>query len=416
MSRRRMLLAVVAALGVVAVGRGWRWDPAEAPPVDVSTRPETLTVETEDTPPEIGSPLRLRVSGIEPADGTVTVDVIHQVATSRQHRIGRLVAVGGEALLEIPGEATRESGRHLIVVSTDDQWGQTTIPLAPGPAADGFVPLVGAQRIVADGASETMVTITASDRYGNAVAPGTPFGLVVRRPDGTVESSTGALGAAGVIGVRVRSTEQVGLAGIVVTVDGHSGAAAGFLQTPGAPASWRLEVPNDEIVADGRSTVDARATDVVDGFGNTVSDGTAIRAVVETASGRQIITGRVIDGTAELTIRAPTAPGTVTLSTPTDAADTVAPPPVTITATPGVATIAAEWVAGDDSVSVGPVRDPLGAYVADGTMVELYQGPLMIAQGRLRDGYVRLWPTAGTDARPEELTVRVLGVEGMVRG
>ncbi|MFV0523892.1 MAG: hypothetical protein ACK5RL_05280 [Acidimicrobiales bacterium] len=410
---RTTLLAVVAVLVVAGGAAGWRWNPADAPPLDLTGRPESLTVTPADPTPDAGSPLRLRISGIEPPDGTVTVDIAHHAVTRREHRIGRLVADGGSAVLDIPGEATRESGHHLIVVTTDDQWGQAVVAVAPGPAVDGFLPLAGPTRITANGVSETMMMVTASDRYGNAVAAGTPFGLVVRRPDGTEEGSTGELQPGGVTGIRVPSTPQVGFVTAVVTVDGRSGETASFFQAPGPPVAWDIDVPDGELVADGRSSIDVRVTGVVDRFGNRVGDGTAVTVVAETASGRQVLTGRVIDGTATVAVRAPTAPGPVTLSTPAGG-EVTGPLPVVIDATPAVATIVARWADGHESVRVGPVLDHLGAYVADGSPVTLRRGPVTIARGHLGDGYATLLMPAGVQPRSEEVTVEVLGVEGGV--
>ena len=314
-----------------------------------------------------------------------------------------------DATITVPGEATRRSGILVAVVSTPDASGEARVRVTPGPAVDGAIPLAGPRSMVADGAHRTMVVALPVDANGNAVADGTPVGVIARRPGGDVETFTGEVHGL-LAAVEVPSRTVAGQTTLRLDVSGATGTAVQVLEVPGPPIEVTLDPVTVPLRADGRSLLVLTTARLVDRFGNVLGDGTVCTLSLRGPTGVSVLRAVTIGGRATFHVEAADTPGDVTVQIEVDG---VRSAPSTLTYTTAVAEFPV--VVTRDSagalLTIGPVLDDLGAYVPDGTVVTLRRGTEVVDSGQMRDGLATftLDVPGGT-----ELDLEVLGAHRRV--
>jgi hypothetical protein len=380
-------------VAVLAAGRLWSEgaDPEATAPLDrlVVDGPTSL---------DAGQPWSLAV---ERADGVgVGVEVWGPWG------VRRIDVTVDDGTVTVPGFLTTTRGRLTALLTTDDAVGRATVTVVPGPAVDGIVPLAGPRSIVADGADWTMVTAIPTDRFGNAVADGTPVQIHRRRPDGSigiVETAVDGLLAA----ERLTAGTAAGRSTIRVGVDTATGAEVEVLEVPGPPVVVELSVPEQPLRADGRRLVVIASAPLADRFGNQLLDGTAASVAIDGPLGVGTMTTVTIDGRAEFVLESPAQPGTVELRAIVDG---VAAEPLTLEFVADIAAlpVSVHSDSGEGatvSLTVGPVTTSLGGFAPDGTSVHVQVGDDRVS-AELRDGMA----TIEVDAVAGDLlVVEILG-------
>jgi hypothetical protein len=397
----RMIVACAVVIALASSAMNLRPAPQQ-PPLVVQLA--QLKTELELKVPAAalaGSPLSVSVNRFGIPDGTpVRLDVQAALLTGRI--LGTFQA--GSASFRIPPELVVGSGLLVLTASTDRAIGRATVAVEPGGAADGITPLAGPRSIVADTKHWTMVSVIPGDLSGNGLADGTPVRVHARRPDGTVDIVEGSLQNL-LDGIRVYSGTVAGLTTFRVEVMGATGPEIEIREVAGPPLPFALEASAGPLVADGRTLVEIRTPKLVDQYGNTVEDGTAVEIRGRAPDGPFRLGSTTIDGRALFRLRSPGVPGSVSLTA--DVAGTVSSP-LEISFAPDALDFKVLFGrrGPDVSITIGPVRSSLGGFAPDGTPVDIEIPGQNTRRLQLTKG------TATAVARLEsgdQVTVKILG-------
>lgn len=388
---RRLLLVgvlLVAALGVVLVARGLR-TPAPAPAAP--TGRVTLSAPAEVA---AGGVLAVAVEVLEAPSPPLVV-------TSGTASVVLPVPAGGDATVDVPAHLTRVSGL-LTVAPLGAPGDGIAVAVVPGVPVDPATPLVG-QRSVVVGEQDAMVTVVPADALGNPVAPGTSVLLRARRPGGAEEAFTTATDGL-LAWTWVPSGVEAGRTILGVEVGPARGPAADLVEVPAAPVEVIVAVEGGVPPADGRSTFTLRTEELRDRFGNLLPDGLHADVLVEGPTGTWGGAAQVVGGRVTTPVVVPDEPGRLTVVVRVDG---VASAPLAVEVPPAVAELGAtaEVVDGRIVVRVGPVLDPRGAYLPEGTDVTVDEVATQLLDGRATadladDGRTAVTVTiAGTSVR-----------------
>lgn len=360
---RRRLAVLVAIASVAAVALAGSQLLREQPLDNAVSRSiASLDLQAPETV-AAGEPFDVTINGIDAATTTVNIDVISSWGTRRL----AATASAGTAVVRIASELTQQSGVLTLVASATVDQGRTTVMVTPGPAVDDITPLAGPRSMVADTEHWTMVVQLARDRFGNAIAEGTPVAVVARRPDGSVDTLDTTVQHL-LAWVRLYSKTLAGRSTVRVDAQGATGAEVDVLEVAGPPVPFSIQGPELAGRADGRGLV-AVTTDVLrDRYDNMLNDGTGVVFVAETTEGITTLTGATIAGKATVYLESPTLPGTMLVHA---YADGVESKPLLLVFKGDVSRLDVSTTRVPDGVrvDVGPVISSLGGFVPDGTKV-----------------------------------------------
>ena len=228
----------------------------------------------------------------------------------------------------------------------------------------------GSASLVADGASQTSITVTVRDSAGNNVADGTAVSL---------STSAGTLASAaptttnGVATTMLTSPTIVGSATIRATVGGVS-ASTSVTFIPGIVNSILLTATPNNLTADGSSTSTIKAL-VKDSNGNVMSDGETISFNVTTGAGTlSHMTDTTTNGTAIVTYTSSSTAGTETVTAQATNGTTTSVDITLIAASIGTVTVSSSSTSiladgASQALITATVSDTSGNTVADGTTV-----------------------------------------------
>jgi len=236
----------------------------------------------------------------------------------------------------------------------------------------------GSRMVVADGASQSLITATVRDVNFNLISDGTivTFSTTAGDMDNTqngIQATATATTINGVASVLLTSPTNVGSAAVTATVGGVSGSTA-VTFIPAAPNSISLTATPNNMTADGSSASTIRAV-VTDAFGNGVADGGTITFSITAGSGTlSSQTAMTIGGVAAVSYYASTDTGTATIAAQaTNGASATADISLiganigSVTVTRGSASIVADG--SSETTISATVRDTAYNAVADGTTV-----------------------------------------------
>lgn len=376
---------------------------------------------------DAGRPIELTLRSPNDPDynGTVSAFVTDALGTTRHH----VVLSNGQGTLLLASNRTEHAGLLSIHVDQGSEPARHDVRIRPGPMSSPLIAVVG-QRSLLVGGDSAMLVISPLDAFGNAVAPGLPLSVEVRRPGVGPESYEAAtqnlvvgiwLGSSDRAGVGTVSVTSVALDGLLVTSQQLE-----FRQVAGSPATVAVvaDVSATPLLADGRTLIRLRTNHLEDRFGNVVANGTIVNFLVEAPDGWSHLTSTVIDGYAECRTAAPSLPGTVRV--------TVSVAGVTGTthefrADPAVDEVPFRLlpVFGPAraflELQIGPVMLSTGGLVPDGTAASLSVAgaPLVVEDVSLRNGEatvaISLEGLTATGLSLLDLTVAVLGHEAGIR-
>ncbi|WP_111765416.1 hypothetical protein [Nakamurella deserti] len=347
-----LLLALPAPAGGAAVAAV---DRSDGPVVEL---PGELTA---------GTGLPVTVTGV---DGTVTLTVIGSLGTV----VRTAATTGGAATFALESALSQAAGTLTVIAESGGRSATGSVAVLPGPAVGPLLPVVGARSIVADAADRSMVVALPVDRWGNAVAEGSAVTVVHRDPTGT--TSTGSTEVRHLLGWLELTSGTVAGRGAVWLRTGPDDTVTGqqvsLDEVAGPPLPFTLAAVDPTLPArlgaDGQALVTVRTSVLADRFGNVQPDGTLVTVEWEGPGGRSRSSAVTISGVAELSVQAPTAPGTVTLTAFSRGTSTAAP--LTLDFPSVVATVPVDIAADERGlvVTVGPVNRTGGTFVPDGTV------------------------------------------------
>jgi len=227
----------------------------------------------------------------------------------------------GTGVLSAPTAATTGGAATVTYTASDTAGTETvtaeatnattkTVDITLIDASIGSVSVTsGSASILADGASQTLISATVLDTSGNNVADGTTVSFTTTAGD--IDSSTAGVQTTysstttnGVASAILTSPTNVGTANITATAGGVSDTTTiSFI--PGPPADGKVNVTATpaNLTADGISTSTIRVT-VFDANDNPVADGETLTFSAEFGV-LSNLTATTIDGVCEVTYTAP---------------------------------------------------------------------------------------------------------------
>ncbi len=406
--RRLARWFVIALVGLVVV---WKVV-APAPKVVVATPPQIDVDELEiiaEEEVEAGEAFIVEVQGGAP---DVPVELVvdggyhgRRFTASPEDQSAESVT-GSVASFEVPAALSPESGTVQLTAIQGRRVASGTLEMIPGEAVDPLNVYLGPRTVVADTEHFSMVVAVPRDVWGNPVVDGTDVTYTVNRPDGAVDKEI--VQTDGLLAwLNIFSRTKVGRTRVGIEVGPAGGVEESFLEVADIPLVYDVEVVGTLPLADGSSLVTIRTATLIDQYENPMPDGTTVFVDLDGVTGRRHLWGETIASVAEFTFEAPEVPGAVWLSATASGvtserrrllfAPAVTSFPFTTTETPDGLRI-----------DIGQVRTARRAYVADGTTawVEVDE---VVSPVQLRDG---LGSITLPDAKPEDVSVTVLGAQG----
>lgn len=310
----------------------------------------------------------------------------------------------GRVEVELPARLTEVAGL-LTVTPVGHPGAAVHVEVLPGVAVDPAAPLVG-QRSVVVGEQDAMVTVVPTDRLGNTITAGLPVTVTARRPDGAQDAYTTATDGM-LAWTWVPSGLFAGRTMLGVEAGAARGPAADLVEVPAAPREVVATVEGGVPPADGRSTFTVRTEELRDRFGNLLLDGIHADVLVDGPTGRSAIAAQVVGGRVTALVVVPDEAAVLRVVVRVDGTESVPLDVAVRRATDGLAA-SAEARDGRILVQVGPVLDPRGAYLPDGTVVSVDGEDA----GQLVDGVAVL---DLDDDGATTLEVEVAGLRAVVR-
>jgi hypothetical protein len=243
-----------------------------------------------------------------------------------------------------------------------------------------------------------------TDSWGNPVADGSPLRATITQGNGEpeiVELSTGR-GLAVLEITGDAGSEQFTIAMNAATV--FSPPIDVVVQSD-TPLPFELvRASDDPLLADARSIVELRSSDLIDSNGSTVADGAHVVLNVEGPGGPGTALGELVDGVVRATLVAPAEPGSLTVTARVRGRTS---PALVLEFAPAALPfpISFEMSSGRRSVVVGPVIGPDGGLLPDGTTVTIGDHTAVLIAGRAEAAM----PPGGPMPR-----ITVLGVPGEI--
>ncbi|MFN8494571.1 MAG: hypothetical protein U0350_43620 [Caldilineaceae bacterium] len=254
---------------------------------------------------------------------------------------------------------------------------RSTSTILPGPAADPILPLVGPRSIVADHEHWTMLLATPRDQFFNAVAEQSPVTFRVQHPLLPNQNP-----ATGLEVVQTRTQHLVAWAKIYsrthagrTLLTANSGDAYSpertMFETPGLPIPFALTADRLTLPADGRQLVQISSEQIMDRFGNALSDGAEVTLLADmSGQDRRSLPAVTVDGRIYTTLQAPIQPGEMTVQAWLGG---VSSTPLHLTFTPGPAVLPIKMkvVLEPEQINItaGPLVGQLGQFIPDAAAV-----------------------------------------------
>ncbi|MCO4746451.1 MAG: Ig-like domain-containing protein [Proteobacteria bacterium] len=200
----------------------------------------TITAQVGDSPTQVDTMDVTLIPGL-PGGVAISTSPEHigkgEVAvTATVTRANGTGIAGRQVLIETTGgrvtEAASDGGDGLYKAKVDGGSSDrvevfATVRTEPsGNGAAHILVIPGSEQLSNDGASKTSVTIVATDAEGHPVA-GVPVGLQLEGTDGSLPSSV-TTGPNGFARVSYTAGRDIGIAHLIATAAGHTGAASVF--------------------------------------------------------------------------------------------------------------------------------------------------------------------------------------------
>ncbi|MBT8241201.1 MAG: hypothetical protein KJN63_08240 [Acidimicrobiia bacterium] len=267
----------------------------------------------------------------------------------------------GRSVWTVPEAVTRTAGRLTVRVA--DQ--ESDVRVLPARPAAFTEVLVGPRTIVADGNDHSLAVVAPRDVYGNALPDETSVAfhrLMSQTDQVDYERDVGRSLAWVKLGAGTVAREN----SVWATLGETSGVPAVVNEVPGAASAVDLDLAETSVVADGRMVIELGTEVVVDDFGNVLPDGVAGVFSLDTGALTTVVPATVQRGRLRAFWTVPDEPAVITVTASVNGKTSV---PGTLTAISGVQPFETKGQSSPDGylITVGPLRTPSGALVADGT-------------------------------------------------
>ncbi|MBA9084868.1 acyl-CoA hydrolase [Fontibacillus solani] len=334
--------------------------------------------------------LSLRESEVSSAHSSLVANGTSQTTVSVQLKDaqGNALTSGGEAVgisstLGTVGPVTdHNNGTYTATLTAPTTVGTATISASVGGNAIGgtssvqFVPgapsgatstiAVANGSLVANGTSQTTITVKLKDAQGNALTSG-GASVVISSTLGTASAVTDNNN--GTYTATLTAPTTVGTATISASVGGNAiGGTSSVQFVPGAPsgATSTIAVANGSLTANGTSQTTITVK-LKDAHGNALTSGGAAVVVSSTLGTVSAVTDNN-NGTYTATLTAPTTVGTATIS-------------ASVGGNPIASTSSVQFVAGASSAANSTIEVGNAILTADGTSQTLITVKLKDTQG-----------------------------------
>ena len=231
---------------------------------------------------------------------------------------------------------------------------------------------IGSKSITADqGIHWSMLSVLPVDTYKNMVDDGTPIDIQATRPNGSYQEVK-PLTKNGIAYLRINSQSTTGKTFLASSTTHSDSKEKELLELPNIPNSFSLFTNTKLLVADGRQYFKVTTSDILDKFGNQVSDGVLLRFIVVDQDGLQsIYRSFVMDGKASVNLKNPAKKGNIKVYAVVD--NVLKSESISLNVQPYVSDFKLSFIAKNFALNIGPVLAKMGQYVSDGTEVKIYQ-------------------------------------------
>ena len=270
---------------------------------------------------------------------------------------------GGLTVWPIPS-AVANSAAHLTVLVGDHQLESWR---AWGDVDDATEVLLGPRTIVADGIDLSLVVVAPGDIYGNAMRAGVPV-MFERLGPANQQVSYPTNVSRSIAWAQLGAGTEAGSNSVWATAFGATGVPAVLNEVPGLATSVALDLDESSFPADGRHVVELATDTLVDVFGNELPDGVAGVFRLTTTTSTAVVPATVQSGRLRAWWTAPDSPQVLNIEASVNGQTSDSQ---VVEALSAVQTFSVEGVRTRDGyeVRVGPLLDPSGSFVADGTEV-----------------------------------------------
>ncbi len=279
------------------------------------------------------------------------------------------VSENGEAQLTIPADAGSGAGLVVIEASAGNRRAVSTMKVLPGPATSPIDLYLGPRTVEVGTDDVSMVVAVPTDAFGNPVADNTVVTYAHTRPDG--ETNELASSTSGLLSfIDVPSGTLAGRNVVSARAGDAQGPERTFTEVASQAADFSIEVDGLIPVANGRDLVTLTSSVVLDQYGNALPDGTFAQLEVSGVTGSRLISASSIDSQLRFTVEAPNQPGAALFTAYTSGGESN---PLEINFPSAIASLPVEVDERTETslIRVGPVLEPDGAFVPDGTPVRI---------------------------------------------
>ncbi len=267
----------------------------------------------------------------------------------------------GHSAWTVPEAVTRTAGRLTVHVA--DQ--QFDVSILPGRPTGFSEVLVGPRTIVADGDDHALAVAAPRDVYGNALPDRTAVGFQrLTTTNDRVDYQRSV--ERSLAWVELEAGTVAGENSVWVTLGEVSGVPALLNEVPGVVTAVELDLGTTSVVADGRQVIELATAELVDAFGNQLPDGIAGVFKLDSGALTTVVPATVQRGRLRAFWTVPDRPAVLDVTASVNGKTSASS---TLTAASGVQHFEAWGQLSPDGyvITIGPLRSPSGALVADGT-------------------------------------------------
>lgn len=308
----------------------------------------------------------------------------------------------GQAVLTIPPDSYSGAGLVVVDASAGNQRAVSTMKVLPGEAAPPLDLFLGPRTVEVGTGDVSMLVAVPTDALGNPVADDTLVSYLHTQPSGDVSKlfapTSGLLSY-----IDVPSGTRTGRSVISATAGDAQGPERTFSEVAALATDFALHIDGPIPVANGRDLLMISSSDISDRFGNPLPDGTIGHLEIDGVTGRRRIASSSIDSRLTFVVEAPALPGTANLLAFASGGKSRE---LAIDFDPAVVEIPIdiEEQSGTSVIVVGPVLEPDGAFVPDGTPASI------VVDGNSYDVEIELGFVSITTPTANSVEVQVLGV------
>lgn len=271
----------------------------------------------------------------------------------------------------LPKSIVAQAGIHkLSIWCNGSKMEEKRINVKPLESDGILASNLGSKSITADGGIHwSMLSVMPVDKYHNMIADSSKISIKSTRPNGTYLFAE-PLTKNGIAYLRINSQNTTGKTFLASSTSHSESKEKELLELPNSPNSFSLSADIKLIVADGRQYFKVTTSDVLDIYGNRVSDGVLMRFIVTDQDGLQsIYRAFVLDGKASTNIKFPSRKGAINIYATVD--NIIKSGSISLNVLPYVDDFKMLFIPRTNKLYVGPVLAKMGQYVTDGTEVKI---------------------------------------------